>query len=85
MLLAEDVRWPVDMATIGDAHTKTNLLLQAHLSRLPVPITDYVTDTKGALDNSLRLLQAMVDIAADAGWLNTALSIMRLIQSLMQV
>lgn len=41
-----------------DPHTKANLLLQAHLGRLPLPISDYVTDTKGALDNSLRILQA---------------------------
>ena len=84
-LLAQDVRWPVDLSTVEDPHTKTNLLLQAHLSRLPLPITDYVTDTKGALDNSVRLLQAMVDIAADAGWLTTVMSVMHLIQSLMQV
>lgn len=55
------------------------------MSRLPAPISDYVTDTKGALDNSVRLLQAITDLAADAGWLETALSTMLLIQSLMQV
>ncbi len=31
--------------------------VQAHLSRQPLPITDYVTDTKSVLDNSLRVLQ----------------------------
>ena len=55
------------------------------MSRLPAPISDYVTDTRGALDNSVRLLQAITDLAADAGWLDTALSTMLLIQSLMQV
>jgi len=40
-----------------DPHTKANLLLQAHLGRLPLPISDYITDTKGVLDNSLRILQ----------------------------
>lgn len=30
---------------------------QAHMSRSALPISDYVTDTKGALDNSLRILQ----------------------------
>lgn len=83
-VLAEQVRWSVDLDLVDDPHTKTNLLLQAHLSRLPLPISDYLTDTKGALDNSLRLLQAMVDISAEAGWLETTLGVMKLIQSLMQ-
>lgn len=85
LLLAKEVRWDVDEASIGDPHIKTNLLLQAHLSRLPLPITDYVTDTKTALDNSVRLLQAMVDIVADAGWIQTVLRVMNFVQSLMQV
>lgn len=33
------------------------LLLQAHMSRLAPPISDYVTDTRSALDNSVRLAQ----------------------------
>ncbi len=54
------------------------------MGRLALPISDYITDTKTALDNSLRLLQAMCDLAAYGGWLTTALSIMALVQSLMQ-
>ena len=59
--------------------------LQAHMGRLELPITDYVGDTKSALDNSVRILQAITDVAADAGWLGTTLATMRLIQGLMQV
>ena len=33
------------------------LCLQAHMSRQKLPISDYVTDTKSVLDNSLRILQ----------------------------
>ncbi len=55
------------------------------MGRVAVPISDYVGDTKGALDNSVRVLQAITDLAADAGWLGTALSTMHLIQGLMQV
>ena len=84
-VLATNVRWRVDPQTVGEPHTKANLLLQAHLSRLALPISDYVGDTKSVLDNSLRILQAMVDIAADAGWLGTTLTVMNLIQSVMQV
>ena len=67
-----------------DPHTKASLLLQAHLSRLPLPISDYLTDTKTVLDNSLRILQAIVDVAAAAGWADTALSAMHLVQALIQ-
>lgn len=55
------------------------------MARLPAPISDYVTDTKSVLDQSLRILQAMTDVSADAGWLDTALATMMLVQSLMQV
>ena len=55
------------------------------MGRVAVPISDYVGDTKGALDNSVRVLQAITDLAADAGWLGTTLSTMHLIQGLMQV
>jgi activating signal cointegrator complex subunit 3 len=48
-------------------------------------MSDYVTDTKSTLDNSLRILQAIVDVAADAGHLQTVLSATALVQSLMQV
>ena len=55
------------------------------MGRVELPITDYVGDTKSALDNSVRILQAITDVAADAGWLGTTLATMRLIQGLMQV
>eukprot|EP00887_Chlorella_sp_A99_P000213 scaffold13.g213.t1 len=67
-VLAGQVRWPVDTRTADDPHTKANLLLQAHMGRLPLPISDY----------------ALVDISSDAGWLDTALAAMALVQSLMQ-
>lgn len=55
------------------------------MAQLPAPMSDYVTDARSVLDQSLRILQAMTDVAADAGWLATALSTMQLVQSLMQV
>jgi activating signal cointegrator complex subunit 3 len=67
-----------------DPHTKASLLLQAHVSRLPLPITDYVTDTRSVLDNSARILQAIVDLVADAGWLDSTLGAMALVQALSQ-
>ncbi len=55
------------------------------MGRVDLPIADYVGDTKSALDNSARVLQAIADVSADAGWLATTLATMRLMQGLMQV
>jgi len=82
--LAKEVRWPVDMRALDDPHVKTNLLLQAHFSRIDLPVSDYITDTKSVLDQSIRVLQAMVDVAANGGWLETVLSTMHLLQMIMQ-
>ncbi|KAG0625562.1 hypothetical protein M758_2G065100 [Ceratodon purpureus] len=82
--LAKELRWPVDMRALDDPHVKTNLLLQAHFSRIDLPVSDYITDTKSVLDQSIRVLQAMVDVAANGGWLETVLSTMHLLQMIMQ-
>ncbi len=83
--LAKHVPVPVDVGRCDDPHVKAELLLQAHLSRVALPIADYGTDTKAVLDNALRLLQAMIDMAAGCGWLGTTLAIMKLVQMIMQV
>lgn len=55
------------------------------MGRVPLPMSDYVTDTRSTLDNSVRILQAILDVAADAGLLFTLLAAARLIQGLTQV
>jgi hypothetical protein len=47
-------------------------------------MSDYFTDTKSVLDQAIRILQAIIDVAADAGWLATALNAMNLMQMVMQ-
>lgn len=59
-------------------------MLQAHFGRLPLPIADYGTDTKSVLDQCVRVLQSMIDMAADQGWLATALQLMTIVQMLVQ-
>ena len=76
--------FPVDARSLDDPHVKANLLFQAHWLRVPLPSSDFVTDAKGALDNAARVLQAMIDVAADAGWLAVTLRLMNLQQALMQ-
>jgi activating signal cointegrator complex subunit 3 len=76
--------WPQEPAHAGEPACKTNLLFQARWSGLPLPISDYLTDTKTALDQSARLLHALVDITADAGWLRCTLRATTLMQSITQ-
>ncbi|GJP66452.1 hypothetical protein CLOP_g23384 [Closterium sp. NIES-67] len=82
--LAKHVRWKVDHRTYDDPHTKTNLLLQAHFSRLAMPMSDYETDLKSVLDQTMRVLQAMIDTAATAGRLQPSLLTMHLTQMVIQ-
>ena len=62
------------------ANTKTFLLLQSHFSRLQLPCSDYYTDTKSVLDQTIRILQAMIDVCAENGWLASTLRIIQLMQ-----
>eukprot|EP01125_Pyxidicula_operculata_P022548 TRINITY_DN928_c0_g1_i3.p1 TRINITY_DN928_c0_g1~~TRINITY_DN928_c0_g1_i3.p1 ORF type:complete len:2094 (-),score=618.62 TRINITY_DN928_c0_g1_i3:183-5534(-) len=82
--LAEQVPWTVDMSTMDSPHTKANLLLQSHWSGIRFPISDFYTDLKSVLDQSVRILQAMVDVAADSGWLFTTLKTIELMQMVIQ-
>uniref|UniRef100_A0A1J3K0M4 RNA helicase n=1 Tax=Noccaea caerulescens TaxID=107243 RepID=A0A1J3K0M4_NOCCA len=82
--LSEKVRYPVDMNHLDDPHVKANLLFQAHFAQLALPISDYNTDLKSVLDQSIRILQAMIDICANSGWLSSSLTCMRLLQMVMQ-
>ncbi|KAJ2617252.1 activating signal cointegrator 1 complex subunit 3, partial [Coemansia sp. RSA 1804] len=65
-------------------HAKTSLLLQKHMVRGELPCSDYATDTRTVLDSSVRILQAMVDVAAFRGGLANALAAMGLMQALKQ-
>ena len=68
----------------GSSHTKTFLLIQAHFSRIPMPISDYKTDLKTILDNCIRILLFMADISFEKKYLDTTLNILTLIQMIMQ-
>lgn len=47
-----------------DPHTKAFLLVQAHLEKARLPISDYVNDTKSVMDNIPRLFAAVQFIAS---------------------
>ncbi|KAI9189074.1 putative steryl acetyl hydrolase mug81 [Blastocladiella emersonii ATCC 22665] len=83
--LAQDVPFNVTHFPGWDnPHLKAHLLLQAHISRATLPIVDYVTDTLSVLDQSVRVLQAMLDVAVYKGLSETCLQVLHLLQSVKQ-
>lgn len=67
-----------DKKKMDDPNEKTYLLFQAHLFRLPLPIRDYLTDTKTVIDSSIRIIHALIDMAAEKQFLQTTLNLMLL-------
>ena len=68
----------------SDSHTKANVLLQAHFSRVKLPSNDLMEDQKQVLKDAPRLIQAMVDVISSGGWLQPALAAMELSQMVTQ-
>jgi antiviral helicase SLH1 len=62
------------------AHQKAYLLSQAYLSRLDLPIADYVGDLNSMLEQSIRILQAMVDTTVELNNLSGCLQVISLLQ-----
>ncbi|XP_031639377.1 putative U5 small nuclear ribonucleoprotein 200 kDa helicase, partial [Contarinia nasturtii] len=67
----------------NDPHIKTNLLLQAHLSRIQLG-PELQGDTEQILSKSIRLIQACVDVLSSNGWLSPAVAAMELAQMVTQ-
>jgi activating signal cointegrator complex subunit 3 len=78
--LSKMVSLPVDRFTLDSPHTKTFLLIQAHLHRTNFPITDYITDAKLVIDSATRVIYAMADIAAEYSTLHNTLKVTTILQ-----
>lgn len=63
----------------NDPHIKTNLLIQAHLSRIQLS-AELQGDTELILSKAIRLIQACVDVLSSNGWLAPAVAAMELAQ-----
>jgi antiviral helicase SLH1 len=63
-----------------DPHVKAFLLLQAHMSRISLPITDYVGDQTSVLDQAIRITQASIDVLTELGYLSSCLEMIKLLQ-----
>ncbi|ODQ80809.1 hypothetical protein BABINDRAFT_127355 [Babjeviella inositovora NRRL Y-12698] len=87
MEMSQEMRYPaedLDCEFVWDPHVKSFLLLQAFMSRVDLPIADYSQDTVSLLDQSLRILQAYVDAAAELGYLATVLVFVKMMQCVKQ-
>lgn len=75
---------PLDTSIMGlpmhDPHVKAFLLLQAYFSRIDLPISDYVGDQNSVLDQSIRIIQASIDLFAELGHLSSCLTFVELLQ-----
>jgi len=67
----------------NDPHVKTNLLIQAHMSRMQLS-AEMQSDTETILGKAMRLVQACVDVLSSNGWLSPALAAMELAQMVTQ-
>ncbi|RWS31343.1 Activating signal cointegrator 1 complex subunit 3-like protein [Leptotrombidium deliense] len=82
--LSKDCRYTVNDLSFDNPNTKAFLLFQAHFSQLELPCSDYLTDLKSVLDQSIRIIQAMIDIVAMKGFLSTTLKLMIVMQMITQ-
>jgi pre-mRNA-splicing helicase BRR2 len=78
-------RVPIKLASpkFNTPRIKTNILLQAHFSRVQLP-PDLQSDQTLILERVIPLLQACVDVISSNGWLSPALSTMELSQMSVQ-
>lgn len=67
-----------------DPHIKAFLLLQAYISRIDLPISDYLTDQNSVLDQSIRIIQASIEVLLEMRYLSSVLQMVRLLQSIKQ-
>ncbi|KAL1584973.1 hypothetical protein WHR41_06112 [Cladosporium halotolerans] len=65
-----------------DPHVKAFLLLQAHFSRIDLPISDYVGDQNSVLDQAIRIVQASIDVLTELGHLQSCRMMMTLLQAI---
>ncbi|GFG05046.1 putative helicase mug81 [Aspergillus udagawae] len=78
---------PLSVESMGDLplwdpHVKAFLLLQAYMSRIDLPISDYVGDQTSVLDQGIRIIQASIDIMAELGYIRACEMLVSLLQSI---
>lgn len=71
---------PMGDLPMWDPHVKAFLLLQAYMSRIDLPISDYVGDQTSVLDQGIRILQASIDVMAELGYHQACHKLITLLQ-----
>lgn len=83
--LADQLTCDIGHRDYDSPHAKAYLLLIAHFQRCKLPISDYINDTKSVLDQFPRVLNSLIDIAAELGELEVVLCCMKISQMVIQV
>lgn len=69
---------------MGDPHVKALVLLQAHMGRLDLPISDYNQDSLSVLDQTIRITQAYIDALVELGYLRMVLIMIDVLECVKQ-
>jgi antiviral helicase SLH1 len=72
----------LDDLPMWDPHIKAFLLLQAHMARIDLPISDYVGDQTSVLDQTIRIAQAGVDLMTEMGRFGAVERMVEVLQSI---
>lgn len=83
-VLHEQAKIKLDNPQFHDPHTKANVLLQAHFSRVLLPADLRHDLAAGIIPIVLNLLLAMVDVVSSQAWLGTAIAAMEFSQMVVQ-
>lgn len=72
-----------DSSAVEESSSKSSILLQCHFSRFALS-ADLAADQAHILRESVKLLQALVDVISSQGWLRPALAAMEVAQMVVQ-
>jgi activating signal cointegrator complex subunit 3 len=82
--LARSCPYRVEQNSLGSPNGKAFLLFQAFLSDAPLPIRDYITDTKLVIDSAFRIINAMIDISANNRLFKNCIHLIQIMQMFVQ-
>jgi activating signal cointegrator complex subunit 3 len=82
--LAKFCPYKVDASLLDTPRGKAFLLFQAFLSDAQLPIRDYITDTKLVIDSAFRIINAMIDIAAENKVFSNCVHLIQIMQMVVQ-
>ncbi|KAL6244363.1 putative steryl acetyl hydrolase mug81 [Rhinocladiella similis] len=70
----------LDGLPMWDPHVKSFLLIQAFMSRIELPISDYVGDQTSVLDQGIRIIQAAIDVMTELNRFDAVVQMVKLLQ-----